>query len=192
LRSTLNARDLCPAYNVLNPYRKLVFWFIDRGRPTAAADAVRHMKYYGLVSFDMEMSFITETVAYDLAALAQHANEHKSEAEESIVSEFLELDRPPFVRGQEKALMGVRKAQVKLAAYYIMSGQEERARAIARDMRDEPPERMRIIQHQLQRVESKDFWEIIDRGSNFEYMPDEQKACLPTFFSWLDMSVDAG
>ena len=47
----------------------------------------------------------------------------------------------------------------------------ERARAIAADMRDEPEERLRAIRRQLENVENKDFWEIIDRGRNFEYMP---------------------
>lgn len=186
LRSTLNAREVRTAYNVLNQYRKLIESLIDIGQHKAASEGVKYMKYYGLVSFDMDMSFITETVAYDLAALAQHANERNSPSEQSIVADFLELDRPPFVRGQEKALMGVRKAQVKLAAFYICSGQEERARAIAHDMRDEPAERLRQIKRQLEAVENKDFWEIIDRGRNFEYMPQELKACLPKFFSWFE------
>ena len=82
--------------------------------------------------------------------------------------------------------MGVRKAQVKLAAYYISVDQPERARAIARDMHDEPPERLLKIRRQLENVESKDFWEIIDRGRNFEYMPPAQRESLATFFDWLE------
>ncbi|MGD9965402.1 MAG: DUF2254 domain-containing protein [Hyphomonadaceae bacterium] len=192
LRSTLNARDVRTAYNVLNQYRKLVESMLEQGQHKAAADGVRHMKYYGLVSFEMDLSFVTETVAYDLSALAQHANELGSPAEKEILADFLELDRPPFVRGQERALMGVRKAQVKLAAYYLASGQENRARTIANDMRDEPAERLRNIQRQLETVENKDFWEIIDRGRNFEYMPPPQRERLATFFAWLNVSVDAG
>jgi Predicted membrane protein (DUF2254) len=191
LRSTLNARDVRTAYNVLNQYRKLVESMLEHGQHKAASDGVKHMKYYGLVSFDMDLSFVTETVAYDLSAIAQHANEHASSAEQAILAEFLELDRPPFVRGKEKALMGVRKAQAKLAAYYISAGLEDRARAIAHDMRDEPPERLAHIQRQLQTVENKDFWEIIDRGRNFEYMPPAQRECLPTFFSWLNTEIKA-
>ncbi|MBS0385333.1 MAG: DUF2254 domain-containing protein, partial [Proteobacteria bacterium] len=137
------------------------------------------------------LSFVTETAAYDISALAQYANEIGSPAEEGILAEFLELDRPPFVRGKEKALLGVRKAQVKLAAYYLMTGQERRARAIAEDMHDEPRERLLKIQHQLSAVESKEFWEIIDRGRNFEYMPPAQRACLKTFFEWLNVEAEA-
>jgi hypothetical protein len=185
MRSALNARDVRTAYNVLNQYRKLGESMVQEGNAKAAAEAARHMKYYGLLSFDMELSFVTETVAYDLSALAQLANELSSPAEQAILGEFLELDRPPFVRGNDKALMGVRKAQVKLAAYYLSTGQEERARAIAEDMRAEPEERLRKIRWQLENVENKDFWEIIDRGRNFEYMPPAQREQLATFFSWL-------
>lgn len=189
LRSTLNAKDVRTAYNVLNQYRKLLESLLRQGHDGAALDGARHMKYYGLVGFEMNLNFVTETVAYDMSSLAQLANELKSAAETEILGEFLELDRPPFVRGQEAALMGVRKAQVKLAAYYLASGQEERARVIAADMRAEPQERLLTIYRELGNVENKDFWEIIDRGQNFEYMPPQHRARLGDFFGWLDVEA---
>jgi hypothetical protein len=190
LRSTLNAKEVRTAYNVLHQYRKLVETMLEIGNHKAATDGVKHIKYYGIVSFDMNLSFITETAAYDLSTLAQLANELGSPVEHDILAEFLELDRPPHMRGQQKALMGVRKAQVKLAAYYLAVGIEDRAREIAQDMRDEPRERLLTIQNQLASVQSKDFWEIIDRGRNFEYMPPHQRACLETFFDWLDIHAE--
>lgn len=189
IRSTLNAKDVRTTYNVLNQYRKLLESMLQHGNHKAALDGVKHLKYYGLASFEMSLYFVTETVAYDMSSVAQLANEINSPAEKAILAEFLELDRPPFIRGQDNALLGVRKAQVKLAAYYLATGQEERARAIANDMREERPDRLRAIQYQLGAVESKEFWEIIDRGRNFEYMPPEHRACLATFFEWLN--VDA-
>jgi hypothetical protein len=189
LRATINAHDVRTAYNVLNQYRKLAEAMLTEGQHQAAIDAVKHMKYYGLVSFDKDLSFVTETVAYDLGSLAQLANELASPSEKEILAEFLELDRPPFVRSQDTALLGVRKAQVKLATYYLACGQDDRARSIAHDMRAEPIERMRKIHHQLASVESKDFWEIIDRGRNFEYMLPHQREHLATFFAWFDVDV---
>jgi len=94
------------------------------------------------------------------------------------------------VSAQESALLGVRKAQVKLAAYYLMRGLDDKARLISRDMDHEPPERLRSIRQALERVTTKDFWEIIDRGRNFEYMPPAQRACLSTFFGWLDVASE--
>ena len=58
------------------------------------------------------------------------------------------------------------------------------ARQIFEDMKDERPERLRSICDELLRVESKDFWEVIDRGTNFDYVDDARKAQLKVFFSW--------
>ena len=101
-----------------------------------------------------------------------------------MLTQFLELDRPLRVSSQEKALLGVRKAQVKLAAYYLMRGEQQKARRISLDMQNEPSDRLLSIRNALEGVQSKDFWEIIDRGRNFEYMPPAQRACLAEFFSW--------
>ncbi|MBK6703298.1 MAG: DUF2254 domain-containing protein [Caulobacteraceae bacterium] len=189
VRATLNARDVRTVYNVLNQYRKLGEFMLLEGHHDAALECVRHIKYYGLVAFDMDLHFVTETVAHDMSTLAQLANQVGSPAEPNILADFLELDRPPFVRAQDKALMGVRKAQVKLAAYYILTEQEECARSIANDMRGEPIDRLKLIRRQLENVANKDFWEITDRGRNFEYMPPNQRACLATYFEWLDVEA---
>jgi hypothetical protein len=187
LRATLNARDIRTAYNVLNQYRLLVEAMLRQRNGAAAIEGVKHMNYYGHVSFDMKLTFVTETVAYDLSALCQYAHELGASEEMRMLDYFLELDRPLRVRSQETALLGVRKAQVKLAAYYIAQGEEAKARVISADMRGEPPDRLLSIRQALERVTSKDFWEIIDRGRNFEYMPPRQREALATFFGWLGM-----
>jgi hypothetical protein len=185
LRATLNARDVRTAYNVLNQYRLLVESMLRQGSARAAVEGVRHMSYYGHVSFDLKLTFVTETVAYDVSTLCQIANELKLPEEEAMLKQFLELDRPLRVSSQETALLGVRKAQVKLAAYYLSQGAEEKARLISKDMANEPLERLASIRRALENVTSKDFWEIIDRGRNFEYMPPGQRARLDEFFGWL-------
>jgi hypothetical protein len=140
------------------------------------------------VSFDMKLPFVTETIAYDISTLCQSAHEQKSPDEGAMLRQFLELDRPLRTSSQESALLGVRKAQVKLAAYYLTQGEEQKARLISRDMEHEPRERLLAIRRALEAVTTKDFWEIIDRGRNFEYMPDAQRHTLAEFFSWLDIS----
>jgi hypothetical protein len=187
MRSTLNGRDVRTAYNVLNQYRLLVETMIRQGNGAAALEGVKFMKYYGHVSLDMNLTFVTETVAYDVSTLCEVANREGAPVERSMLDQFLQLDRPLLARREEKGLLGVRKAQVKLACYYLANRQEDKARLICRDMEDEPRERLVTIREQLERVTSKDFWEIIDRGRNFEYMPAEQRECMKTFFAWLDL-----
>ena len=132
----------------------------------------------------MQLGFVTETVAYDVGALCELAH-HAGERDDLLLTAFLELDQPLRAKRQEHGLIGIRKAQVKLACYYLQAGAEPRARRIAEDMRNEPPERLKAIREQLERVESKDFWEIIDRGRNFEYMPPPQRSRMATFFGSL-------
>jgi len=183
LRATINAKAVRTAYNVLNQYRLLVEAMIKRGEHAVAEDAVGHMIYYGRTSYDLQLGFITETVAYDVGALCELA--HLQSSGDAMLRQFLELDQPLRAKRQEGGLIGIRKAQVKLACFYLLAGAEGRARQIADDMRGEPPDRLKAIREQLERVESKDFWEIIDRGRNFEYMPDVQRAQMATFFGWL-------
>ncbi|HEX3851265.1 MAG TPA: hypothetical protein VHW01_09895, partial [Polyangiaceae bacterium] len=100
---------------------------------------------------------------------------------------LLEVDKEPESQAQEKSLRGVRKAQAKLASFYLVSKDsrgEAYARQIYEDMQDEQPERLRSICDELLRVESKDFWEVIDRGTNFDYVDATRKAQLKVFFSW--------
>jgi hypothetical protein len=186
LRATLNARDVRTAYNILNQYRLLVEAMLKMGSGKAAIEGVRHMLYYGHTSFDMKLTFVTETAAHDVSALCQVASELGVPEEEDILRMFLELDRPLRVSSQETALLGVRKAQAKLAAFYLSQGMEQKARLIAKDMESEPSERLVAIRRGLESVTSKDFWEIIDRGRNFDFMPEKQREKLAEFFSWMD------
>ena len=191
LRATLNARDVRTAYNVMNQYRLFVEALLRDGNGELALEGVRHMTYYGHVSFDMKLVFVTETVAYDVSSLCQQAHEHACPEEGRMLEHFLDLDRPLRSQAQESALLGVRKAQVKLAAYYLSVGDEAHAKQIADDMSQEPKTRLEQVRSSLETVTSKDFWEIIDRGRNFEYMPPEQRATLPRFFAALGLGGDA-
>ena len=186
LRSTLNARNVRTAYNLLNQYRLLIDALLRQGKGDAALAGVRHMSYYGHVGYDLSLPFVTETVAYDLSSLCQTAHELNAPEQDQMLSYFLDLDRPLRAKSLERALLGVRKAQVKLATYYLSVGELTRAGAIALDMKDEPPERLAAIKTTLAAVVSKDFWEIIDRGHNFEYMPNSLHAQLERFFVMID------
>jgi hypothetical protein len=196
LRSALNARAVRTAYNVMNQYRLLVESMVRAGKTELALQGVRHMTYYGRTGFDMQLGFVTETVAYDVSALCEfaHAFGAKSaiidstiaaDLDDKMLSMFLELDQPLRGKRLDSSLQGVRKAQIKLACYYLDVGAEPRARRIASDMVGEDKERLLQIRDQLNGVTSKEFWEIIDRGRNFEYMPVKQKAQLSQFFELL-------
>jgi Predicted membrane protein (DUF2254) len=184
LRATLNAKSVRTAYNVFNQYRQLVEAMMRSGHGKAAKAAVRHMQYYGHVSYDMKLPFVTETVAYDMGTLCEVAHKLDLPEHDEVLKTFLELDRATSRRSQEAALKGVRKAQAKLAAYYLTVDERDKARMIFKDMENDPADRLTAIRQELEAVETKDFWEIIDRGRNFEFMPPAQKQAMRRFFDW--------
>ena len=49
---------------------------------------------------------------------------------------------------------------------------------------------LRGIWKELAQLKDREFWEVNDRGSNFDYLSDEQKAELPRFFSWFPALYD--
>lgn len=184
LRSTINARDVRTAYNVLNQYRLLAENVLDDSNGIRAIEVAKYFKYYGRISFDQKQPFILETVAYDLCTLNELAFDRKSRASRELLRIFLQVDRESESEVQETSLRGVRKAQVKLATYYLANGDETLAREVYRDMMDEKPERLASIRDELLAVHSREFWEISDRGQNFDYLSPKRKACMMTFFDW--------
>jgi hypothetical protein len=185
LRATLNQNDVRTAYTILNQYRMMAEAVLRAGDGATALSIANHIKYYGHVSYQKRLAFVTETVAYDLGTLCEVAHDVGAEVEEKLLNAFLDAD-PKTSEGevQEASLRGVRKAQLKLATYYLAVGAENRARTVWEDMRDETADRLLSIRDELLAVESKDFWEISDRGGNFEYMSPQRKEKLRVFFAW--------
>lgn len=184
LRATLNRRQVRTAYNLMNQYRQLVEAVIAGGHDDLAAEVAGYLRYYGQTAHGMDLGFVTETIAYDVATLCELAHRMKSSAHDKLLASLLELDKEAESEAQESTLRGVRKAQARLATYYMQQKDEVAARRIHADMEHERPERLASIRDELLGVKTKDFWEVIDRGANFDYMEDERKELLRRFFEW--------
>jgi hypothetical protein len=50
---------------------------------------------------------------------------------------------------------------------------------------------LRSIWHELRNLKSREFWEVNDRGSNFDYLTPEQKEQLSGFFARFKTLQDA-
>jgi hypothetical protein len=188
LRSAINRGSVRTAYNVLHQYRMLLEELLRLGHGKLACEGVAFIKYYGQIAFDEDLIFVTETVAYDIAELCRFAHRNGIAEEERILRQLLDVDAegPTHGHRQERGLRAVRKAQTKLAAYYLSVGDEAKARMIADDMRDEPIELHRAIRNDLAKAESPHFWEIVDRGRNFEYLPEAERVQLNVFLGWAE------
>jgi hypothetical protein len=187
LRASLNARDVRTSYNVLHQYRQLAEAMLKSPKPppwigAALEEVAGHFKYYAQLAHSQGLGFVTETAAYDLCTLCEIASTLVAPSHDRLLAIFLEIDKEAETTAEEKALRGVRKAQAKLATFYLQRGQATYARAIYDDMAQESPERLRSIRDELLAITSKHFWEVVDRGTNFDYIDDARKEKLREFF----------
>jgi hypothetical protein len=187
LRGAINSHDVRACYNILNQYRLLAELLLRHGWTDLVLAIAQHFAYYGQVARGAGMGFVTETSAHDLGALCERAFELASPAHDTMLGIFLEVDREPETKSDEKALRGVRKAQVKLAAYYLVHGADGHAQRISDDMRSESPERLNSIRTEMLRIHAKDFWEVTDRGVNFDYLDESCRDKLDQFFDGLSL-----
>jgi hypothetical protein len=184
MRATLNKRQVRTAYNLMNQYRQLAEAICVAGHDALVVEIAGYLRYYGQTAHSMDLGFVTETISYDVASLCELAHRLSSGAHDRLLGALLELDKEAESAAQETTLRGVRKAQARLAAYYLQKGDERSARRIHRDMEQERPERLASIRDELLSIFSKDFWEVIDRGANFDYMEPARKEHLTRFYEW--------
>lgn len=187
-RSAINARDVRTAYNLFNEYRLVAEHALGTRNDRLVVEVATYMKFYGQLAFSSNLAFLLETVAFDLSMLLEAAHAGNAPCHDELLSVFLDVDREPEGnRTQEASLRGVRKAQIRLATWYLAAGDDARADRIAKDMAGEPKDRLRSIRGELERVTDQEYWEVSDRGVNFEWLPPERRAQLPAFFGRLGL-----
>ena len=184
VRISLNTQKVRSAYSLLHQYRQLAERLLAFDAHALIGEVASHMRYYAQSAHRQQLGFVSETLAYDLAGLCELAARRRSPAHDVLLSTLLSIDQAPENPSQEMTLRGVRKAQIKLAAAYLEQGNQLAAHQIYLDMQTERPERLRSIYDELMAVHSKEFWEVVDRGTNFDYLEPARKQCLKTFFGW--------
>ncbi|MEZ0230094.1 MAG: DUF2254 family protein [Planctomycetota bacterium] len=181
LRSAFAAKDVRTAYNILYQYRSVAEELIRRKEPFLTELVFGYFKYYGQLFDSGGLGFILETVAYDLEKLIRVALAEDMKNVDALLAIFLDVDRAPDVNSSDVHLRGVRKAQVTLASFCISKGRRDLAERIAIDMKAEPHDRLRSIREELHAAE-RAFWEITDRGVNFDYLEAEMRPHLDDFY----------
>jgi len=183
LRAAIDRRVESTTNAVSLQYRMLIEELLRQDLCVEACEGVRFLKSYGYLAFEDELSSITETVAYDLASLCQFAHRERLGCDEPMLRELLALDAEDASQTHRhyRGLRGVRKAQTRLAVYYLSEGEEMKARLIADDMSD-MSETFKVEMHdELLRQAPPHFWEIVDRGRNLHYLAEKERAHLDQF-----------
>lgn len=186
LRAVITTPDVRTGYTVIKEYRLLAETALQYRQETIVLDIAHYFRYYSLLAYQEELVFLPETFAFDLGVLAQKCCEQNSEISAGVLESFLKIDQDPESEHHENTLRGIRKSQMKLAAYYLKSGYKHLAHAVFKDMQHEPLARLHVIFDELQSAHT-DFWEFRDRGGeNFYHVEPELQPFLLNFFSWFE------
>jgi hypothetical protein len=180
---SLSERDIRTAVNVLYQYRLLAEAVLYR--PYILERIVNHMKYYGQNSQRRRIYFIMDAVAYDLRVLIEMTYDRFPENGPRLLDVFLQLDQIAETQEDWTFLRGVRKSQALLAGFFIRRGNLDLAMRIHNDMAGETQEFLRTVKRDLFSTQSREFWEIEDRGVSFYYVEEAHRESVERFFAGL-------
>jgi hypothetical protein len=188
LRTIITTPDVRAGYTIVKEYRLLAEAALRYQHETVVLDIAYYFRYYSFLAYKADLVFLPETFAADLGLLAQRCCEQNSEISAKVLEIFLKIDQDSESEHQENTLRGVRKSQVKLAAYYLKSGHRPLAQVIFNDMQHEPSTRLQLIFSELRSAQA-DFWEFRDRGGeDFYYINLELAPFLSEFCNWFNLS----
>jgi hypothetical protein len=124
-------------------------------------------------------------VAHDLATLVQHAWEIRAVNRQRLLERFMLYDTY-----MAKPLAGVKKAQAQLASYFLLVGELEAAALIRATFDQLDPEFIRCLADDLLHIRREKYWEVNERRSNMDYVPENQRVKLYEFFESLGAHID--
>ncbi len=183
LRVTINKKDVRTGYYIMNQYRMLASELFRRNEKTATKEIAFFLQFYGLLGFQMGIPFLLEVAAEDVAELTGECIGKDEQLLDDLLGLLLDFDQEIKNDNQEESLLGVRRAQLKLAAALMESGDEQRATRICEDLKAEAQTIKERLISLLQEENRKEYWEFTDRGVNFAYIPAELKRHLPALAS---------
>lgn len=186
LRATIRAGDPRTAYYVMNEYRFLAEELLRKQAFDAVTDIVEHFRYYAIFSHELGESFLLEVAAHDIVKLVEEAVNQDTPIVDDLLGRLLELDQQIRADSNEASLLGVRRAQLQLATFFLEKGDEARARRIVDDMKAEKLKRLQGIREVLMSEQRQQYWEFTDRGINFSYLTPARRPYLDTLFEWLE------
>ncbi len=185
LRLALNEKNQRVIFNLFYQYRLVAEALFDHHKEDLAEKVIFYFKYYGKIAYDSGIWFILMVSAYDIGFLLKKAFIGKVKNFVKLLEVFLSFDDVFSNRGHPVASAGVRKAQLIFAAY-LFSNQASphlMQNIIQVFKKQETYRSITELKNQLLGIKNKKFWEVTDRGINFEYMNEEQKESLKKFFA---------
>ncbi|KAH3763420.1 hypothetical protein Pelo_4754 [Pelomyxa schiedti] len=204
LRAGINATSTNPnavkvVYNCMFQYRHFAESLLDKSVVTEeiARRAIRiakYQRYYAHFCHTKGLGFLVETVSHDLRLLCEFAFReikalHPTDpplaflaaTHEKLLGVFLSISDFNFDKMEQKR--GILQSQIILATFYLAEGNYGAARRILVSAdRQENKINLLSLKEELMGPTTKEFWEVSERATNFNYLEPARKDQLETLY----------
>lgn len=149
-----------------------------------------YFTFYSNLALQAGMLSVPENIAHELASICETAFLRKRECHEELLVILLTLHEVPQEKQMAAVTWGIRTAQIKLATFYAYHGSMEFFRCIQNTFDESDRHDLIRVWRRLERVQDREFWEILDLETNHEYISLERRDFLPEFFEPFGITFD--
>ena len=183
LRTMLNAGDIRTTYYLFGQYRLLAESLLGTPLEARVLEIARYFKEYGHVGHQRGFSFLLETASFDLMTLIGQTASTAPELAEPLIGIASTFELGPPSGTEKTNTSGLVRIKIQLACLLMARGFDNLAIPLIDRLADEDDSLLTAIRDDLIAESRPHYWELIDRGINFLYLPSEQRVMLEPLFA---------
>lgn len=187
-RHALNAGHVRTCYSVFYQYRSFALGLLSK-HPQLFARVCDHFVYYGRLATEMGYPFVTVTATHDLSEMCMRAHDADRDLAAAILRQILSI-----VDAEDEAVPSIDVLQTLtiLGTRLLECGDQELASLVQVVLQRSPSGILERAQERILAVKDWKFWEITERGEDFNYLQPSSRGYFQQFISAVIHSEAAG
>ena len=163
--------------DVIYSYKALVRRLLG-DRPEEVPRMVRYMRFYAEFARAQGLPFVYERLSYELGELTERAYEGTAAPARELLDAVLAFE------GAEQSV-GLVKSRATLAGYFLERGFSQELELVAASLRNATPSVVEQAKRDIVSVQDRVFWELNDRGANFDFVEPQRRTRVIEVFDRL-------
>lgn len=177
MREAIKKKENAPVYYVVYNYKTLIRRLLVE-RPELVPELVRYLRYYAEFARTQGLAFIYELISYELAEVTELAYERGAETAMVLLDAVLEFE------GADHS-PGLVKSRAILAGFFRERGLSDELASVLSTLREVPRPTLEAARVGILTTTEPVFWEMTDRGTNIDYVPDARRDQVEKVFNSL-------
>jgi hypothetical protein len=143
--------------------------------------------YYGLMAEKAGLTFILKTACHDLSQMIKTLNLERltDKRNYALLKILLKADRAVIKMAHFETSIPVKKTIIILAAFFREEGFHQKENYLMKGIKKNSGDSLDRLKLDMKKKQKKTFWEITDRGRNFDYVSPKYRDDLSTLLGKL-------